>query len=392
MSLYCHQNGIAIVDTWWHILMFTNEVPVMKVLAAAVAGSILAFSSLSQATEYSYLEFIGEAQFPTGFQFQETEVGGLSGIDYDARTDTYLAISDDRAQINTARFYELSIDLGDGYLDDGDVNFLNVTEILDKTGESFNELSLDPESIRVSSFPNLLYWSSEGDANAGLEPFVRVMTRQGQFVDEYRIPEKYLPTDESGIRNNQAFESLTFSYDGADLITATEGALKQDGELASLEQGSPVRVLALSQQDGNAVDEFVYITDAVTDQPVPVDAFKTNGLVELLSVGYGHYLAIERSFSVGVGNNIRMYLTSTYGATSVLKTESIADLKYLRAMPKRLVLDLGELGITLDNIEGVTFGPRLSSGEKTLILVSDNNFNPQGQFTQFLAFKINHHW
>ena len=40
----------------------------------------------------------------------------------------------------------------------------------------------------------------------------------------------------------------------------------------------------------------------------------------------------------------------------------------------------------LDNIEGLTFGP-VVNGKRTLILVSDNNFNP-AQFTQFVALTI----
>jgi len=38
----------------------------------------------------------------------------------------------------------------------------------------------------------------------------------------------------------------------------------------------------------------------------------------------------------------------------------------------------------VDNLEGMTWGPRLASGERVLLLVSDNNFNP-AQVTQFLA-------
>ena len=51
------------------------------------------------------------------------------------------------------------------------------------------------------------------------------------------------------------------------------------------------------------------------------------------------------------------------------------------------LLDLASLGLTLDNIEGVTFGPTLDNGDGSLILVSDNNFSTT-QFTQFLAFRI----
>jgi hypothetical protein len=54
---------------------------------------------------------------------------------------------------------------------------------------------------------------------------------------------------------------------------------------------------------------------------------------------------------------------------------------------KRLLLDLNDLGITLDNVEGLTFGPQLSDGRQSLILVSDNNFSTT-QFTQFLAFGV----
>ena len=50
-----------------------------------------------------------------------------------------------------------------------------------------------------------------------------------------------------------------------------------------------------------------------------------------------------------------------------------------------LLLDLEALGVDLDNLEGMTWGPRLPTGQPTLILVSDNNFSGR-QVTQFLAF------
>src|SRR4029078_6925832 len=52
---------------------------------------------------------------------------------------------------------------------------------------------------------------------------------------------------------------------------------------------------------------------------------------------------------------------------------------------KQLVLDLDELGIPLDNVEGMTFGPRPPDGRRSVVLVSDDNF-AASQFTQFLVF------
>lgn len=46
------------------------------------------------------------------------------------------------------------------------------------------------------------------------------------------------------------------------------------------------------------------------------------------------------------------------------------------------------LGVFTDNIEGVTFGPRLSNGKRSLIFIADNNFNPFER-NQLLLFEVN---
>jgi len=339
--------------------------------------------------EYRFkLPDIGEANFPTGFVFEGTEVGGLSGIDYDKRNNTYVVISDDRAENNFARFYDVGVNLEDGYLDDGDVVFTKVTEILNADNSPFEPGAVDPESIRLSSFPNLLYWASEGNRNNGIAPFVRVMSRDGKPIDEFQLPEKFLPNLDSGVRNNLAFENLTFSFNNKHIFTATENALTQDGPEATLSNGSDVRVLRFNILTGKPNREFIYKVDPVSAQSIPEGAFNTNGLVELLTIAPQTMIAVERSFSVGVGNSIRLYLTSTRGASNVRRIDTVENVRYIRPMRKQLLLDLADIGITLDNIEGITLGSRLPTGERTLILVSDNNFNANGQFTQFLAFKL----
>jgi len=42
------------------------------------------------------LRLIGQQILPRRAEFSATVVGGLSGIDYDAKTDSYFIISDDR--------------------------------------------------------------------------------------------------------------------------------------------------------------------------------------------------------------------------------------------------------------------------------------------------------
>ena len=128
--------------------------------------------------------------------------------------------------------------------------------------------------------------------------------------------------------------------------------------------------------------------ETVPDPPIPPDAFSTNGLVELLPLSPTRLLAMERSFSTGVGNDVRIYLVDTAGATDTLGLPALPqDLSGVQVAQKTLVLDLDVLGVTLDNLEGLTFGPVLPDGRQSLLIVSDNNFSPT-QVTQFLAFTV----
>ena len=61
------------------------------------------------------IELLGEATISTGTTFQDTEIGGLSGLVYDATNGVYYAISDDRGSENsTSRFYTLEINVETG--------------------------------------------------------------------------------------------------------------------------------------------------------------------------------------------------------------------------------------------------------------------------------------
>ena len=355
-------------------------------------------NSQAQAT-VTELEFLGEVTFDTGFVFADTvfadtEVGGISGLTYDAANDLYYALSDDRSKVNDARFYTVGIDLNDGSLDEGDVEFQDVTTLLNAGGRAFTSSSLDPEGIALTD-EGTLFIASEGDGNNLVDPFIAEFSLDGQIFNELTIPDKFLPTVDrsSGIQNNQAFESLTITPDQKYLFTATENALFQDGAKSSLDEGSPVRILQYNLETGEAVGEFLYETDAIPVPPNPADAAADNGLVELLAIdNTGTLLALERSFAVGVGNNIRLYEINLQGATNISSVEGLLNEEgeltdVDETVDKRLLLDFSDLGIRLDNSEAVSFGATLPDGRQSLIVASDNNFN-EAQVTQFLAFAI----
>jgi hypothetical protein len=75
-------------------------------------------------------------------------------------------------------------------------------------------------------------------------------------------------------------------------------------------------------------------------------------------------------------------------ATDIASVPSLIGASY-RPISKRLVINLNTTpGLPhIDNIEGMSWGPVLANGKRSLVLVSDNNFNTT-QITEFLAFEV----
>ncbi|RCJ16514.1 phytase, partial [Nostoc sp. ATCC 43529] len=359
------------------------------------------------------LGFVGQSTFLTGFipagaagtvNGTATPVGGLSGVTYDAVNNRYYAISDARSDTNgLARFYTFTAG--------SEVAFTNVTPLKDSNGNFFTAFSLDPEGIALTN-NGTVFISSEGEVRPDLgasrvsNPFIKEFSlTTGQEVRSLSIPTKFLPvvtdtnnngivdagdTQTSGVYNNLAFESLTITPDQKTLFTATENALFQDGLKASLTSGSRSRILQYNLVNGQPEKEYLYITDAISETPNPSTGFADNGLVDLLAIdNRGTLLAVERSFSAGVGNTIKIYEVSLQGATDISFYDSLNDLSAeqlanIAPAQKRLLLNLNDLDLPTDNIEGIAFGPKLADGRQSIVLVSDNNFS-SSQFTQILT-------
>ncbi|MEH2294914.1 phytase [Nostoc sp.] len=340
----------------------------------------------------------------------QTPVGGLSGVTYDAVNNRYYAISDDRSQVAPARFYTFTTA-------DSGVIFTNVTPLKDTNGKFFPLNSLDPEGIALTN-NGTVFISSEGEVNptAGrvTNPFIKEFSlTTGQEVRSLPVPSKFLPvvqdtngdsivdagdTQTSGVYNNLAFESLTITPDQKTLFTATENALSQDGLIASLTSGSRSRILQYNLVTGQPEKEYLYITDEIAQAPNPSTGSSNNGLADLLAIdNRGTFLALERSFAQGVGDTIKIYEVSLQGAADISSIDSLSSLsaEQLAAIApaqKRLLLNLNDLNLPtdtnhptgVDNIEGITFGPKLADGRQSIVLVSDNNFGTT-QYTQILT-------
>jgi endonuclease/exonuclease/phosphatase family metal-dependent hydrolase len=268
---------------------------------------------------------------------------------------------------------------------------LAATLLRDADGAPFARGDIDPEALALTA-DGTLFLASEGIPHRDIEPLIGRFGLDGSFKGAQALPRHFLSNADGsrGVRNNLGFEGLTASPDGSRLFAAAENALIQDGPAADLGVASPTRLLVIDLVSGQPVAEYLYLVEPVPDEPSPASAFRTNGISEILALDNTHLLVLERSFSAGVGNTVRIYLVDLFGAANIRHIESLRDISGLHPEPlsKVLVADLAELGIEPDNIEGMALGPILADGRRLLVLIADNNFQPSVQKNQVLLLAV----
>lgn len=377
---------------------------VLAVFGAVVATTLTLGATPATAGEpdLEVGDFLGEVRIAPGTTFEGTTVGGFSGLDLDVRSGSWFVVSDDRSALQPARFYtaDLAFDGPDGALTA--VELTGTTPFLRPDGTPYPPLSAgdgttpDPEDIRIDPQTGQLLWSQEGDrivptdgtAPTLINPTVRFAGTGGTFVAELEIPlAQRATTGESGIRQNLGPEGLTFAARASLVVTALEGPLLQDGPVPTTTTGALSRIV-VQDRDGEVVDEFAYPQEPIFAEPTPADGFANNGVTAILAVDEKdptRFLIMERSFVTGVGNQVRIYEASTVQAGDVSDGTPLADAEPVR---KRLLLDVADLPVeSVDNIEGMAWGPDREDGSRTLVLVSDDNFSPT-QVTQFVALSL----
>ncbi|AEF35579.1 conserved hypothetical protein [Mycolicibacter sinensis] len=345
------------------------------------------------------VEYLGQAHLAPSTVFAGTTVGGLSGISYDSQRDCYYVISDDRSASGPARFYTVRLSVSDRGIDA--VAIMAVHPLLDEHGRQFEPRSFDssppvvppdPEGIAFDSGRQRLYWSSEGERRTDgprgpvlADPWVRIAGLDGSYLGRLTTPPQLaMSAQRTGPRRNKTLEGLTLSPDGRSLFAAMEGPGYDDGALPDQARGALTRITAYRVDPGAdsaaPVAQYAYPLEPAT---APAE---TNGLTDLVALSDTAFLVIERAFSVRP--TVRLFRAEIGDATDVLGVPALAGAA-VTPMVKTLVADLSTTpGLEpLDNIEGITLGPKLPDGRQTLVLVSDDNFSPR-QLTQFVVFAM----
>ena len=375
----------------------------MRKLAFLLVFSSFIFScsNLKNSTEsrsIPSLKLMSVIEIPFDKTFQNTKVGGLSGIDYDEKNDLYYLICDDRSVYNNSRFYTAKIPLLENKIQSIDFQSVIILKNESRTAygnwNSTPNTSADPEDIRFNPKTNTLIWSSEGARVITLEkqilqnPSLNSMDLEGNFLNTFTLPENLkMQQEEKGPRNNGTLEGIAFDSKFKTIYSHTEEPLFEDGDQATTSKGGLIRLYQFDVKTKKNTAQFGYTLEPIAFEPNPKESFAVNGVSAIQHYNKNQLLVVERSYSTGKqACTIKVFLCDLNNATNVMDYPSLQNKKF-KVASKKLILNMDDLGIFIDNVEGITFGPKLANGNQSLVLVTDNNFSDK-QKTQVLVFEL----
>ncbi|MFG2458252.1 esterase-like activity of phytase family protein [Streptomyces sp. NPDC048523] len=226
-----------------------------------------------------------------------------------------------------------------------------------------NGAALDSEGLAIEKDGTRLITSET-------EPSIRRYGTDGTILDRLPVPASLQVAPAGRATSNQTFEGLTLMNGGRTLLASMEYALS--GDTAGTVRFQTWQRHGKGWKPGA---QYAYRTDA---------AFL--GVPEVQALPDGRLLVLERGFTPGVGNTVRLYLAALRHATDTSGVENLTGQSGVRLITKTLLTDIAScptLGATakqpqpnplLDNIEGMAITGH-DKGRLKVLLVSDDNQN-----------------
>lgn len=353
---------------------------------------ILAALLIASPAAAQKVSLLKACETPKDIVFQGGGYGGISGIDYDPRTKLWAFISDDKSEHGPSHVFLGKLDVRPGKACGPELTAM--IPLRREDGQTFPDRkagteAADGEAIRFDPLGADLVWSTEGDFDHGYPPSIRRIRADGAPVERHVVPDALTFHDGSktGARKNATTEGISWSADGRSLWVSMEQPLVQDGPVPSVAEGGLTRLSRLDRS-GKLVVQYAYRIDPVqVASPVGVG---DNGISEILTLDDHRLLVLERSgIKEADGHysyHIRLYLADVAKAQDVSKVGSLLATP-VRLVDKRLLLNFDTLGIRIDNLEAMAWGPRQPDGGRTLVLASDENYDAK-QINQILVLRF----
>lgn len=362
-------------------------------LVAGATAVLLASPAMAATPATVGFQVLGEVSVPGGLTINGATFGGLSGVDYDPASGTWRAISEDGSNHGPARFYYLNLGSTGSALKTnvatraaaastvsaGQVTLLRADGTPYPPTATAGADTVAPEAIRYDPTTQNVFWANAGvnDSTLSVDPAVQESNATtGQFASALTVSTPLRSTSgTTGVRDGEGLSGFTFANNGIIGVSTVAGPLVQDGANPTATTGADTRITGQSRSFGfHVIWQYAYPLDALplTD----ANGNGTNVVSDILSVDATHYVVMETATAPGKGYDVRLYEVDTAGATNVAGKAALAGQTFT-PVTKTLLTDLKSLNLPcgVANFAGLTWGPTLANGDRSLVLVSDNGFD-----------------
>ncbi len=317
---------------------------------AKIHRAVLAAVLFAQATA-AQLPVVERVDGQGSFAIEDAALVGLSGLVWQAG-DAFFAVSD---RLKALVPMTLKIDPDNGRISAGTI------------GRPV------PVSIGASDFEGLAYVAAAKAFYISAEQGATVVRFVPGEAKATRLP---VPTIYTKARKNLSLEALTWNDTAKQFWLSNEETLTPDGPVASAAEGSLVRLQRLDARF-RPTAQFAWRTE-----PAGMRFHGAgSGVPDLCLLPDGRLLVLERGFGA-FGLQARIFLADFSNATNIAKLPALAGAEFT---PARKIL-LFEQATGFVNYEGITLGPPLADGTRSLILVADSGSEATHHF---LPLKIN---
>jgi len=260
---------------------------------------------------------------------------GLSGIAY-VEGNRYYCV-DDRGGL----LHEIDFRLAD---DETDGTFKVVRSMKLAGRKDLEDCAVDPLDGSV--------WVTD-ESDHSIRQYDQIFGRE---LAKVAVPAVFL----KNMVPNRSFEALAISPDGLRMYVANEDTLRCDGNVADKDQGGLVRIQEFARTGADIpwtpTRQFFYPTEKVEGEPYK--GISMSGVSALCAPGDGTLLVLEREMS-----RKNPLFPSFHARLFEIDLSDAGN-----PVTKRIVWDEDTM---FANYEGLTLGPKLRDGSRSLVLVSD---------------------
>lgn len=346
-------------------------------------------------SEVSSLELITSIEIPYQMEFQETQIGGITGITFNTKNKNFYTLVSNQEDNSTSRFYQVQIKDWDKvptlefkkvfFLSErNNKNFQTFDEFIDRmaTGKRTKFTVPQPEDMAYSPKDNQLVWANNqhfytlDTLSFYNQSFIAKMELTGRMTYTYALPKTFKFSSYSNLQPEKMLKAISIAPTGEKLFLAPEKSLMEDRASELSYDTGYVRIFQFRNDSRSFEIYYAYPIDIPNDLNIDPVNEKRN-IAALTALNDSLLLVLERVENLDGSNRFLLFAVDLNKDNQIKSRKNLIEFKKFLPLNKRLIADFNEIEPLQNHLwDGMCLGP-VVNGRQSLVLVSNNEFSEE---------------